>query len=89
MDARMRKALGIALVSLIVDPNGNPRDVHIARSVADSLDKKHRDQKYLAAAEMLDQKAVDAVKQYKFTPAMRDGKPVAVVMNVEVNFQTY
>jgi TonB family protein len=37
----------------------------------------------------LDQKAVEAVKQWKFDPATKDGKPVAVQINVEVNFRLY
>ncbi len=48
------------------------------------MDKKHQ-----AAAASLDQTAVDTVKQYKFKPAMKDGKPVAVYLNVEVDFQIY
>jgi protein TonB len=37
----------------------------------------------------LDEKAVDAVKQYKFKPATQDGKPVPVQVNLEVNFQIF
>ena len=38
----------------------------------------------------LDEKAVEAVRQYKFRPAMKDGKiPVPVSVNVEVNFRLY
>ena len=37
----------------------------------------------------LDAKAVEAVKQYKFKPAMENGKPVPVPLNVEVNFQIF
>jgi TonB family protein len=38
----------------------------------------------------LDEKAMEAVRKYKFKPAMRDGKtPVAVYVNVEVNFRLY
>ena len=37
----------------------------------------------------LDDKAVEAVKQYKFKPAMENGKPVLVELNVEVNFQIF
>jgi periplasmic protein TonB len=37
----------------------------------------------------LDQKAVEAVKQYKFEPAMFDGKPVAVTVDIRVNFRVY
>ena len=37
----------------------------------------------------LDQKAIEAVRQWKFEPAMKDGHPVAVQINVEVNFRLY
>jgi protein TonB len=37
----------------------------------------------------LDEKAVERVQQYKFKPAMKDGKPVAMQMNIEVNFEIY
>ena len=38
----------------------------------------------------LDEKAMEAVSKYKFKPAMKDGKtPVAVYVNVEVNFRLY
>jgi protein TonB len=82
--ARKQKVSGVATVSIIVDTEGNPRNVHIIRSIADNVDKKHQ-----AAAVSLDQAAIDAVKQYKFTPATLHGKPVAVYLNVEVNFQIF
>jgi protein TonB len=88
-EARKQKVSGVARVSLIVDANGNARNVHIVRSVVDSLDSKHRNPKHLAAAQTLDQAAVDAVEQYKFEPAMLHGKPLPVELNVEVNFQIY
>ncbi len=34
----------------------------------------------------LDQKAVEALEKWKFKPALKDGQPVAVSLNVEVNF---
>jgi len=37
----------------------------------------------------LDEKAIEAVKNWKFEPAMKDGKPVAVQINVEVDFRLY
>jgi protein TonB len=37
----------------------------------------------------LDEKALEAVRQYRFKPAMENGKPVAVEMNVEVTFTIY
>jgi protein TonB len=35
----------------------------------------------------LDEKAIEAVSQWKFRPGMKDGVPVYVVATVEVNFQ--
>ena len=60
-------------MDLIVDENGNPRNVHVIRPLGMGLD----------------QKAVEAVSQYRFKPAMMKGKPVAVRINVEVNFRDY
>ena len=37
----------------------------------------------------LDEKAIEAVRKWKFEPAMKDGKPVAVQISVEVNFRLY
>jgi protein TonB len=88
-DARKQKVSGIALVNLTVDSEGHPTGVHILRSIANSLDKKHQDQKHIAAAQTLDQAAVDAVKLYRFEPATFQGKPVPVELNVEVNFQIF
>jgi protein TonB len=72
-EARKAKFSGNVMISLIVDPSGKPRNVHVLRGVGMGLD----------------QKAVEAVQQYKFKPAMKDGKPVAVYVNIEVNFQIF
>jgi TonB family protein len=37
----------------------------------------------------LDEKALAAVKAYKFKPAMLKGKAVAVEVDIEVNFRIY
>jgi protein TonB len=37
----------------------------------------------------LDEKAVEAVRQYRFKPGMLNGEPVAVAVNIEVNFHIY
>jgi protein TonB len=72
-EARKAKFMGVVLVNLVVDANGHPQNVHTLRGVGMGLDEK----------------AVEAVKQYKFRPAMKNGKPVAVELNVEVNFQIF
>jgi protein TonB len=72
-EARKAKFMGVVTVNLIVDQKGLPENVHILRGVGMGLD----------------QKAVDAVKQYRFKPAMLGGKPVAVEVNVEVDFKIF
>ena len=42
--------------------------------------------KVLKSIPMLDQAAVDAVKQWRFTPTVLNGAPVPVIMTVTVNF---
>ncbi len=37
----------------------------------------------------LDARAIDAVKQWRFQPAMKDGQPVNVQIGVEVGFRLY
>lgn len=37
----------------------------------------------------LDEKAVEAVRTWRFEPGMKDGSPVPVEINVEVNFHLY
>ena len=45
-----------------------------------------RDAKVLRSVSMLDQAAVEAVRQWQFTPTLLDGMPVEVIMTVTVNF---
>jgi bla regulator protein blaR1 len=71
--ARQAKYQGVCVVALIVDEQGNPQRVQIVRHLGMGLDKK----------------AVEAVRQYKFKPAMLRGNPVAVTVNIEVNFRIY
>jgi TonB family protein len=34
----------------------------------------------------LTESAIDAIQQWKFKPAIRNGKEVAVAVNIEINF---
>lgn len=72
-EARKAKVAGNVLVNLWVDTNGLPSHVHVIRGVGMGLDEK----------------AIEAVRQYRFKPAMENGRPVLVELNVEVNFQIF
>jgi TonB family protein len=72
-EARKAKFQGTCVLWLIVGPDGKPRDVKVSRALGMGLDEK----------------AIEAVRLWKFEPAMKDGKPVAVQINVEVNFRLY
>ena len=72
-EAKRAKYQGVCVIVTIVDAQGNPQRVQVVRHLGKGLD----------------QKAVEAVEQYKFEPAMRHGEPVAVEVNIEVNFRLY
>jgi protein TonB len=72
-EARKAKFAGNVLVNLWVDTNGLPSHVRVIRGVGMGLDEK----------------AAEAVRQYRFKPAMENGKPVLVELNIEVNFQIF
>jgi periplasmic protein TonB len=64
---------GPVLLGLVVHSDGLPGDIKVLRTLSPKLDKA----------------AIDAVKKWRFSPATRDDKPVAVLINVEVNFHLY
>jgi bla regulator protein blaR1 len=72
-EAKRAKYQGACLITAIVDAEGNPQRVRVVRHLGMGLDKK----------------AVEAVEQYRFEPAMLHGKPVAVEVHIEVNFRIY
>lgn len=72
-EARKAKFMGVVTVNLVVDTKGLPENVRVIRGVGMGLDEK----------------ALEAVRQYRFKPAMENGKPVPVQVNVEVNFQIF
>lgn len=37
----------------------------------------------------LDERAIEAIRQWRFEPSRKNGIPVAVPVNVEVNFRLY
>jgi periplasmic protein TonB len=57
-----------------VDEQGLPTDIRVEKSLGYGLDEK----------------AVECLNLFRFRPAMtRDGEPVAVRINIEMNFRLY
>jgi len=72
-DARRANYQGNVSVQLIVDSEGNPQNVRLVSHLGMGLDEK----------------AIQAVKQYKFHPAMYQGHPVAVQIVIDVDFHLH
>lgn len=72
-EARKAKYQGTVVLWIIVDPQGQPQDIRVVRSVGKGLDEK----------------AVEAVRKWRFEPAKLKGQPVAVQINTEVTFKLY
>jgi TonB family protein len=72
-DARRANYQGNVSVQLIVDSEGNPQNVRLVGHLGMGLE----------------QKAIEAVKQYRFRPAMYQGHPVAVQIVIDVDFHLH
>jgi len=72
-DARRNKYQGTCMLSVIVDAHGNPQNVHVIRTLGMGLDEK----------------ALEAVRHYRFKPGTKDGKPVPVIISVAVDFRLF
>lgn len=71
--ARMAKFQGQCVVEIVVDTKGLPQNPRVIQPIGMGLDEK----------------ALEAVKQYRFKPAMLDGHPVPVMIDVVVDFHIY
>lgn len=69
-EAARAKIHGTVLLNAVVLPSGQVGDV----AVAASLDKEHG----------MDDQAAKALKDWRFKPATKDGRAVAVVVSVEL-----
>ncbi len=72
-EARKAKYQGTVVLWMVVGADGRPREIKVVRSVGLGLDEK----------------AIEAVRTWKFEPARKDGRPVAVQIAVEVDFRLY
>jgi TonB family protein len=70
-EARMAGLQGTVLLKIIVDRDGKPRDLKVVRSLGLGLDEK----------------AIEAVSNWQFQPGAKDGQPVPVQAQIEVNFR--
>lgn len=72
-EARKTKTSGVVTLSVVVGPDGVPRDIKVVRSLGMGLDEQ----------------AIEAVSKWRFAPGKHDGVPVSVYANVEVSFRLY
>jgi len=72
-EARKAKYEGTVILWMIVGMDGRTHEIRVQRSLGMGLDEK----------------AIEAVRVWRFEPARKNGQPVAVQVNVEVNFRLY
>jgi len=70
-EARKAKYSGTVLLQLVVGIDGKANSIKVVKGVGLGLDEK----------------AIEAVQKWKFTPGKKNGQPVPVYATVEVNFR--
>jgi len=69
-EARKARYQGTVVLEAIVQKDGSVQIVRVVRSLGFGLDEK----------------AIEALRQWRFSPAKQNGVPVPVALNIEVNF---
>ena len=64
---------GMALYHTVIGADGKPGEIAVGRPIGFGLDEN----------------AVEAIRKAKFEPAVKDGKPVAVMLDLVVQFRIY
>jgi periplasmic protein TonB len=72
-EARKARHQGTVQLWAIITPDGRAVNISVSRSLGMGLDEK----------------AIEAVKTWRFEPAKKDGHPVAAQVSIEVNFHLY
>ena len=72
-EARKAKFQGMVLLMLVVGKDGRPYNIRVRQSLGMGLDEK----------------AIEAVKNWRFRPATLNGQPVATQIAVQVDFHLY
>ena len=70
-DARRQRIQGNVVLEIVVRSDGSVGAVKVRRSLGGGLD----------------QRAIEAVRQWRFNPAKRHGTPVDVAVEIEVEFK--
>jgi TonB family protein len=71
-DAEGFRITGSVIIGLVVSSKGEPKNVHVVRSLGKGVDES----------------AVEAVEQWQFEPARKGNQPVAVKITVEIRFHS-
>src|SRR5579864_4223885 len=69
--ARKAKYQGVVVLTIEVDTSGRPRNLRVVEQLGLGLDEK----------------AIEAVSQWKFRPGYQDGRPVVTTATVQVSFR--
>ncbi len=69
-EAKKKKIEGTVTIAIVVDKKGDVVDAKVVKGLGHGLDEN----------------AIVAVKEWKYKPAEKDGEPIAVKMNVTVEF---
>lgn len=82
-EAKAAKLEGVVALAIVIDSGGMVSEAKVLkhRLVARETGAEAKDDLGLS------KRALDCVVQWKFRPAMKDGRPVAVRANVEMNFR--
>jgi len=71
--AQANGVAGMALYHLVVGPDGKAQEIAVGRPIGFGLDEN----------------AVEAIRKASFQPAIKDGKPVPVLLDLVVQFRIY
>jgi TonB family protein len=71
--ARKKKINGTVVLSLTVGTDGLAHDIQVEKKLGYGLDEK----------------AVEALRKWKFQPELKDGQPIETHINVEMTFRLY
>jgi hypothetical protein len=64
---------GMSLYHVVLGADGRPQEIAVARPIGFGLDES----------------AVDSIRKATFSPAIKDGKPVPVLLDLVVEFRIY